>query len=459
MGAISNRLFGVVVVHLLQASIANERGGAQIDTARLVSEIEKQGFIGALADLSGWQGLRVADVLSQDPGSDRFDLGQLFETKQCTLPPNEVQRCSCFEIFNMADLWLKHAKVDEEEYKQRYKRAVKFYHPDKVGGSHEHMVHLRQCSALLRDPSFVKVRKEYIAELKKVLAKCNKQAKRLAMSHGECYRSEVEMLHDCEMGICLSKPEMVLSNAAMEYTEHGIIERLVVLLDDSFSMNGWKLTSAKEALASIMPRIERTPTEVHFIRSRNGTRGFVSTQIFRHNDTAVTFENIAKEWKVCCKTYLWEYAHSVVSSIITPFIEVVIVTDGDDNDSSEEFNGPQGFNHMMQLLTRAGKQPRFRVYCVGRTPCTGKETHYRDLALATGGTFVAVDDDQNGTEKGALTLFSEEVNAPFVERKERAVDTQNRYKQLMLEGAARKYEWADALVPKADKAESRTEEL
>lgn len=441
------------------APTADAKSLGNIDVARLSADIESNGLVGALADLSAAHDLRVSDMLTLDlgPGSP-FGAGQLFERKQCTLPPERVQSCSCFEIFNMADLWLKHSRVDEEEYKQRFKRAVKFYHPDKRGGSHDHMMHLKHCSALLRDPSLKKVRKEYIVELKKTLEKCKKHGRRMFSSHGECYRSEVEMLHDCEMGICLSEPKAFHSNSAVEYTENGIIERLVVLLDDSFSMDGWKLHSAKKALASIMPRIERTPTDVHFIRSKAGMEGFVSTQVFAHNETSIGFEDIARQWKVCCRTFLWEYAYHIVADIVTPHIEVVIITDGDDNDSAEHFNGAEGFSHMMDLLLRTGKQPRFRVFCIGRDPCTGRRnTPYRDLALATGGTFAAVvRDTDTDAESAVLKTFAKETNAPFDERKERATDAQDRYKRLLLEGNAKRYDWADAIMPKERK---KTQEL
>lgn len=447
-------VLGVAFVLPRLAPTADAKSLGKIDTARLSAEIEHNGLVGALADLSAAHDLRVSDMLTLDFGPDSpLGVGQLFERKQCTLPPERVQSCSCFEIFNMADLWLKHSRVDEEEYKQRFKRAVKFYHPDKVGGSHDHMLHLKHCSALLRDPRLKKVRKEYIVELKKTLEKCKKHGRRMFSSHGECYRSEVEMLHDCELGICLSEPKAFHSNSAVEYSEKGIIERLVVLLDDSFSMDGWKLHSAKEALGSIMPRIERTPTDIHFIRSKQGMEGFVSTQVFAHNETSISYEGIAKQYRVCCRTFLWEYAYHVVADIITPFIEVVIITDGDDNDSAELFNGAEGFSHMMDLFLRAGKQPRFRVYCIGNDPCTGrKNTPYRDLALATGGTFAAiVRDTDMDAENSVLRAFADETNAPFDERKERATDAQNRYKQLLLEGTAKRYDWADAIIPKAEK--------
>jgi len=427
---------------VLTASAVNEQ-----DLNELETDAQEKGFVGALADWSDKRGFNLSNAMNVGGGQKKLDIDPVFERRQCTLPPEDVKGCACFEIFNMADLWLRHAKVDEEEYKQRFKRAAKLYHPDK-GGSEEHMVHLKACSALLRDPSQSKVRKEYIVEMKKVLGKCSKQAEKRKMTQGECYRSEVEMLHDCETGICLSAPKALPSDlaGASEYTDKGIMERLVVLIDDSASMDGWKIESAKAALASVMPRIERTPTDVHFIRSRDGPDGFVSTQLFAYNDTGINYEDIAKEWKACCTTYLWEYTHGVVSGIVSPVIEVVLLTDGEDNDSPGEFGGPQGFSHMMKLFLVVGKQPRFRVYCIGNDACMGQNKYYRDLALATGGTFVSVDKDTDATTKReGLATFAEECNAPFQERSDRSASAKNQYQTLLLDGDAKKYDWADEL--------------
>eukprot|EP00930_Biecheleria_cincta_P090783 TRINITY_DN80241_c0_g1_i1.p1 TRINITY_DN80241_c0_g1~~TRINITY_DN80241_c0_g1_i1.p1 ORF type:complete len:308 (-),score=62.56 TRINITY_DN80241_c0_g1_i1:2-817(-) len=257
------------------------------------------------------------------------------------------------------------------------------------------------------------------------------------------------MLHDCETGICLSKPKQLPGDIAGDaYTEKGIMERLVVLIDDSASMKGWKLESAKAALAGIMPRLERTPSDIHFIRSRDGPAGFVSTQVAAYNDTALTYEDIANNWQVCCTTWLWEYAHGVVSSIVSPLIEVVILTDGEDTDSVGEFLGPNGFSHMIKLFLVSGKQPRFRVYCIGNEVCMGKNKYYRDIALATGGTFVSVDHTTNATTRRSdLARFAEECNAPFQERRERALQAQSRYQTLLLDGDAQKYDWADEFRP------------
>jgi len=442
-----------VLLFVAVATISASAGFEASDVDELVQEIEKKGFVSALVDWGAAKEVALTDALTVFLQQGRTRAGRILEQRQCTFPPDQVQSCSCFEIFNMAELWIRRASVDEEEYKQRFKRAAKLYHPDKVGGSGEHMVHLKACSTLLRKPSLAKVRKEYIVELRKAFQKCRTQAERRAMSHGECYRSEVEMLHDCDTGICLSNPKFISGQIAKhgmqeDYTEKGIMERLVLLIDDSFSMTGWKLESAKAALASIMPRIERTPTDTHFIRSRGGPEGFVSTQIFGQNDSAVTYEDIARHWKACCLTYLWEYAHGAISAVTSPLIEVVILTDGEDNDSEGKFHGAEGFSHMMELLLLTGKQPRFRIYCIGNDACMGKNLYYRDLALATGGTFVSVGSDTNATAKLAgVAAFAEECNAPFVERQQRSLDARNQYRVLLLEGGGKKYDWADTLKP------------
>lgn len=172
-----------------------------------------------------------------------------------------------------------------------------------------------------------------------------------------------------------------------------ITERLVAVLDDSGSMAGTKHEKGKLALLDIMPRIERTPAEVHFIRQRGQ-----STQVFSPSDDIV-YNDIIDHWKCGHMTHLWEYLHGVLAGIASPKVEVVIVTDGYDNQSPGEFAGPDGFSHMMRELIKVGKKPRFRVFCTGNAECTGSgNLYYRDLALATGGSFVALDDRASDQE-------------------------------------------------------------
>merc|ERR1712087_246876 len=108
--------------------------------------------------------------------------------------------------------------------------------------------------------------------------------------------------------------------------------------------------------------------------------------------------------------------------------------------------GAEGFTHMMELLLLMGKQPRFRVYCIGNEACMGNNLYYRDLALATGGSFVSVGSETNSSARRlSVASFAEEVNAPFLERQERASKAQNQYQVLLLEGSATKYDRAETM--------------
>jgi len=285
----------------------------------------------------------------------------------------------------------------------------------------------------------------------------------------ECFHEEVEMVHNCHVGVCLENPnikskphsprdEKRASNA--EDPTRGSTERLLVFLDDSGSMqslhrfkNGTtKLELAKRQLFKIMPRLSRTPTEVHFIRCNPAhallSLGFCapSSRAFGVKDDFI-YEDVEEKWKAGYGTFLWEYIYEVVDKVFAPHIEVVIITDGYDMHSSAQFAGPQGFDHMMQLLTKANKRPRFRVLCIGNDACTGMKMSYRDLALATGGNFGAVwDDSADDVVNQAMVLFADHVNSAFDEREANAIEALKRYQFLIEQGEAEKYPWALALL-------------
>ncbi|CAF1103202.1 unnamed protein product [Rotaria sordida] len=59
------------------------------------------------------------------------------------------------------------------------------------------------------------------------------------------------------------------------------------------------------------------------------------------------------------RTYLWQFIWKSIESVICIDCELVIITDGFDNESDEEFNGPTGFDALMSKLnTRNKSLPR-----------------------------------------------------------------------------------------------------
>eukprot|EP00927_Polykrikos_kofoidii_P059393 TRINITY_DN54552_c0_g1_i1.p1 TRINITY_DN54552_c0_g1~~TRINITY_DN54552_c0_g1_i1.p1 ORF type:complete len:592 (+),score=78.93 TRINITY_DN54552_c0_g1_i1:76-1851(+) len=96
-------------------------------------------------------------------------------------------------------------------------------------------------------------------------------------------------------------------------------------------------------------------------------------------------------------TFLWQYVYGSITQNHSRDQEVVIVTDGIDNDSDGDFRGTDGFNHMMALLSESGiRHPRITVHCIGNVECT--KAKYRELAMASGGDFF-MSSDQDGRQK------------------------------------------------------------
>ena len=70
-----------------------------------------------------------------------------------------------------------------------------------------------------------------------------------------------------------------------------------------------------------------------------------------------------------------------------------------------------------RAMVASGKKPRFRIYCIGNDARVGSIQYYRDLALATGGTIVVLEDNATPeSEELALELFGEAVKAHDGER-------------------------------------------
>ena len=168
-----------------------------------------------------------------------------------------------------------------------------------------------------------------------------------------------------------------------------------------------------------------------------------------------TLEDIIRVWKCeAWTTYMWEYIYKTLcsaseSSSATTW-DVIIVTDGADNDSPDGFNGPPGFNKMMNQLHERGLRPRVSVYCIGSEHCTGDANgrhFYRDLVLASGGVYVAdlLDESDDGHLAGT---FAVQLTGSVEERQETEHKSQEEWLQLMHSGA-----------PLVNKNEKYTQEL
>lgn len=379
-------------------------------------------------------------------GIPSYKLDSCFEEKQCRLPLQNVTECDCFSMMNMGHSFMKRSSMTQEEYKQRYRRAAKFHHADKNNGMEQPMIHLNQCLALFTNQDMKQQRKEYIQLCREYWEECGE-----GTDSEMCFRKKVFNMHGCESKAshkCLLRPGGKRAKRETPRNEKPqsaptVQERLLLFLDDSGSMQGPKLVKAKVAFQKLMPRVERTPTQIHFIRSDGA-----STQIFDFKDD-FTFEDVADQWKAGYGTYLWHYTQGVLEKVAYySDLEVIIVTDGCDNQSPPAYQGGEGFNVMMEKLVKQGIRPRFRILYIGTDACQAVQ-HYRNLALASGGSFAHLPCQLTDEEEGQIMgQFVQQASASHGERMDQAEIAQNKYLELTHSGEAQSYAWSkDLMLP------------
>ena len=76
----------------------------------------------------------------------------------------------------------------------------------------------------------------------------------------------------------------------------------------------------------------------------------------------------------------------------------MVITDGEDTCSPEGYNGVRGMDPMMRALALAGFDVEWHIVVVGRVRGSRR---YADLAAATGGSFLAVEDVFDESSKDA----------------------------------------------------------
>merc|ERR1711874_886154 len=152
----------------------------------------------------------------------------------------------------------------------------------------------------------------------------------------------------------------------------------------------------------------------------------------------------------------WEYAFQVLhaSAHGRPLTKwrAVFIVDGYDNDSPGKFQGPAGFNEMMNRLHKDNIHPEISVYCVGNDACMGDENglhHFRDLVLHSGGVYSALLDGASVEEELQLIdAFADRFTAPRERRAEIEQESKREWLRLV-----------DAGSPISNKDQEYTKEL
>eukprot|EP00930_Biecheleria_cincta_P076680 TRINITY_DN63894_c0_g1_i1.p1 TRINITY_DN63894_c0_g1~~TRINITY_DN63894_c0_g1_i1.p1 ORF type:complete len:658 (-),score=128.61 TRINITY_DN63894_c0_g1_i1:155-2128(-) len=196
--------------------------------------------------------------------------------------------------------------------------------------------------------------------------------------------------------------------------------------------------------------------EFQGLHPKRGSGDYESREAFP-SDIDFTQEDVDQSWQAkAWSTHMWEYAYQTIlkKAEARPMTKwrAVFIVDGYDNDSPGNFQGPAGFNQMMNQLDAAGVKPEISVYCVGNDACTGDDEgkhHYRDLVLHSGGVYGYLLDGSSQEEaRRSIGHFAEKFTASREHRQEISENSQREWLHLVARGD-----------PVSNKDEKYTQEL
>jgi hypothetical protein len=391
---------------------------------------------------------------------------ELSGNKLCDESP--ATKCTCSGMLFLTDI--EDGRIDNEDVKQGFRKAARKYHPDSQSpmSSSERFEFLTWC----KDHFLHKGRrKDYLDKLRKLQRRSTKRKDPVTWLSEELQIWHEELRDDIHNG--QSQKDDSQTNSQQP------VEELHVFLDNSKSMK-IHAAEAKRIFKKIEPRVTRTPTNIHLIGSnwigkekwgfchagckRKGTGEEVwcescenltypplvevlgprSYRLF-DKDADFEIEEVLEQWNMTgLKTYLWQYLLHPLLQESSKEHEVVIITDGHDNDSGGDFHGIAGFNALMQRLKESGRKlPRFIVLFLGADHDNDRSYNgysspfngYRDLALASGGAFFSDVDPQAGTQ------FARYARLSHADRSSRSLGQMRQYQKLLAKGEAHSLPW------------------
>jgi len=147
-------------------------------------------------------------------------------------------------------------------------------------------------------------------------------------------------------------------------------------------------------------------------------------------------------------TYMWHMIEQDVMARYQPGggkLRLMVITDGEDTCSPAGYNGVQGMDPMMRALTLAGFDIEWHIVVIGRVPGSRR---YADLAAATGGSFLAVEDlFDEGSEDARRFLDTVERSGELGADATRRRWRREEYQVEAREGRREKFDWLKALPP------------
>lgn len=241
-------------------------------------------------------------------------------------------------------------------------------------------------------------------------------------------------------------------------------------LDDSPSMNetmggGWfggptRLEEAKKVVNSISPSLRSLPCRVlkfsnHptvlALREDDGGKSSNALALRKDGASSTVPSLPLNGWNASGNgTYLWHMIQEDVMKRYRPGtgkLRLVVVTDGDDNMSPAGYQGMNGMNPMMRTLQDAGYDIEWHIVVIGDEK--GLE-RYKDLAGATGGSFLALTDSFDENSRDAKQ-FVDAVKSSGRAEDDKRRERQRQYELDRKKGRAEPFDWYKALPPGGNK--------
>jgi len=229
-------------------------------------------------------------------------------------------------------------------------------------------------------------------------------------------------------------------------------------MQESMSSAGWfgsttttRLEQGRQALKSLAPALGSSlPCRVLKFSNRP------QLLKIRDDETSVSssLPQINTHWDGSgIGTYLWHMIQTDVMDRYRPGtgkLRLVVVTDGEDNMSPAGYQGMKGMDPMMRTLQQAGYDIEWHIIVIGDDESAGWKDRYKALAGATGGSFLAVENefDANSSEtKTFLQAIENSSSDEYSSRRER----QRRYEMDRDAGKAEGFDWYKKLPPPDDK--------
>jgi len=160
-----------------------------------------------------------------------------------------------------------------------------------------------------------------------------------------------------------------------------VTRRILILLDDSGSMCGANIRTGQHVLNRLTSSVNSVPSKVVIFGSKS------ETHVCSDWDTQTTWPEVFHKWQgKSGRTWLWECILDFVGIEDARELHLLLITDGEDTESSPPYTGVDGMHPTVERLNQLGFSGEIHIIALGREITLTLGQAYSNLAGATGGT-------------------------------------------------------------------------